>query len=518
MRRFRFIAYFLTFLEAGLLMPARAGAHMVNAEMSGFYAGMLHPLTSAEHLLPMMALALLAAQYGRQAGRLTVWLFPLALFMGTLAGSRFAFPEFFHLANLAALMVLGLLIVTSRAGRPALAAGAAVVTGLILGWRSGGDWAVSEAGFPFVPGVALTGFIVAALITAWMPSTAAPGGRLLRRLAGGGFLIAGLLLSVLLLRTGEAVSLRGIGLPTEANLRALVSAPHVSLSFVVGALLAAMLWGAAHALTPGHGKAIVAAYLVGSRGTPWHALYLGLTVTVTHTLAVFGMGLAALLASKNSDPETLNAWLAFISGLIVFALGAVMFAQRVRRCMPDGHGAAGPQGHTHPHAHDHDDHGHHHVHDHHHAAAPHAHEHPRPHAALPTDRVHGHDPSHHHVHHGHSHSHMPPGANGAPVTWRALLTLGIGAGLLPCPAAMVLLLSAIAMQRLVFGLALVAAFSVGLAGVLSVVGLLFIRGSRLVDHSPWFALAGRWLPATGALAICLLGGGITWRSVSKLFG
>lgn len=125
-----------------------------------------------------------------------------------------------------------------------------------------------------------------------------------------------------------------------------------------------------------------------------------------------------------------------------------------------------------------------------------------------------------HSHGGRVHSHLPPGADGARVTWRSLLALGIGAGLLPCPSAMILLLTAVALQRVGFGLLLVAAFSVGLAGVLTVVGLLFIKGSQLIHEvrKPVFLKALRFAPAAGALVVCLLGGGIVWDSVSKLIG
>lgn len=116
----------------------------------------------------------------------------------------------------------------------------------------------------------------------------------------------------------------------------------------------------------------------------------------------------------------------------------------------------------------------------------------------------------------HSHSHLPPGADGSPINWRSLLSLGISGGLLPCPSAMVLLLTAVAMHRIAFGLALVAAISVGLAGVLTVVGPLFIKDSHLADRTPWFAVPSRWLPAASALLICLLGAGIAWGAIAKI--
>jgi ABC-type nickel/cobalt efflux system permease component RcnA len=102
------------------------------------------------------------------------------------------------------------------------------------------------------------------------------------------------------------------------------------------------------------------------------------------------------------------------------------------------------------------------------------------------------------------------------LTWRSLLTLGISGGLLPCPSALVLLLTAVALHRIWFGLALVTAFSIGLAVILTIVGLLFIKGSHLINRTPTFALASRWLPMASALVVCLLGCGITWGAVLAL--
>jgi nickel/cobalt exporter len=99
---------------------------------------------------------------------------------------------------------------------------------------------------------------------------------------------------------------------------------------VMGALLAVMVWGAGHALTPGHGKTIVAAYLIGSRSMPWQALYLGLTVTLTHTLRVFALGLVALFASPYVLPKQLYPWLGAVSGLIVVSLGGMLLWRRVQ--------------------------------------------------------------------------------------------------------------------------------------------------------------------------------------------
>ncbi len=467
-------------LATGLaaLWPSLAQAHMVNADVGDFYAGMLHPLTSAEHLLPVLALAVLASQCGKKAGRLALLLFPASLMVGVLAGARAPSAFWAYYANVLGLVVLGGLLVIAPRVKPALVALAAAGLGLILGWRSGGDWAASTVGFQFVPGLALTGFVIVAVIAAWVRPAASGAGRGLRLAAGWLFVAAGLALGgQAFLHSGEA-SLRVAGLPTEESLTALAAIPKLSPPMVLGALVAAMAWGAGHALTPGHGKALVGAYLVGSRGTPWHALYLGLTVTVTHTLGVFLLGLVAWLAADRVSHERFYPWLGLASGLAVLILGGVLCLRRLRAFW---------------HARD----GHHHDHDH----------------------AHGGDHHHHeHSHGGHGHSHLPPGAHGEAVTWRSLLLLGVSGGMLPCPSALVLLLAAISFGRIGFGLLLVTAFSLGLAVVLTMVGLLFMKGGRMLERAPRWAVLGRFLPAGSAFVIFLLGAGITWEALAKLIG
>lgn len=300
------------------------------------------------------------------------------------------------------------------------------------------------------------------------------------------------------------------------RLIALISAPQVPWHVTLLALLAAVALGALHALSPGHGKSIVGAYLVGSRGTPAHAVFLGFTVTVTHTLVVFALGLATLFASRYVLPERIFPVLSLLSGLLVLGMGLVLLAQRwqsFRRgwlwggtagmlpAMAGAHAHAGPGAHSHAsdparghvhvghahsdmHVHDHD-HGHDHDHDH--------------------DHGHGHAHGAMHSHGGSMHSHLPPGANGEAVSWRGLLALGVSGGLLPCPSAMVLLLAAVALNKTLFGLLLVLAFSVGLAMTLIAVGLAFLyarnRFQSRLESGPWTRL----LPVLSAGAITVLG-------------
>lgn len=261
---------------------------------------------------------------------------------------------------------------------------------------------------------------------------------------------------------------------TRDRLAELIAVPEVTpWVMFVGLLIAAGL-GALHAMSPGHGKTVVGAYLVGSRGTLRHALFLGLTVTITHTAGVFALGLVTLFAANFASPEQLYPILGVLSGAIVLAMGLTLLINRARA-------AFGP-------AHAHADH-----HDYH---EPHAHD----------GRVHSHG--------GTTHSHLPPGADGSPVSMRSLLALGISGGLLPCPSALVVLLSAIALQRVGYGLALVVAFSVGLAGALSAVGLAFVYAGRLIGGSERMARITRILPVASAAIIAVLGGAISWKALA----
>ena len=127
---------------------------------------------------------------------------------------------------------------------------------------------------------------------------------------------------------------------------ALIERGELSVGVVLVSLLVAAFWGAAHALTPGHGKALVAGYLVGTRGRPRHAFLLGATVTVTHTAGVFALGLVTLLLSRFFVPEQLYPWLTLVSGLLVVGVGLAVLRRRL--------GARGVHRHGHGHDHHHD--------------------------------------------------------------------------------------------------------------------------------------------------------------------
>lgn len=292
----------------------------------------------------------------------------------------------------------------------------------------------------------------------------------------------------------------------------LITLEELNLPTVIVALAIAFLWGGLHALSPGHGKTIVGAYLVGARSRAQHALFLGLTVTLTHTASIFALGFLTLGTSQFILTEQLYPWLNVLSGVLVTGIGLNLCIRRWRGSQIFQNWAFEQHqtGHSHDHEHHHHhDHGHIHTHDHNHDL-------PTMHKPEVVQAHHHHTHDHDHEHH--EHSHLPPGADGSPITWSSLVALGISGGLLPCPSALVVLLSAIALGRVGFGLALVSAFSLGLASVLTAIGLMLVyakeRFEQLSIQPPKISM----LPAVSALFMTILGLGITTQAVFAYVG
>jgi nickel/cobalt exporter len=235
---------------------------------------------------------------------------------------------------------------------------------------------------------------------------------------------------------------------------ALVTEDDLSLGVVLIALAAALFWGAAHALTPGHGKAIVAAYLVGSRGRARHAFLLGGIVTVTHTIGVFALGLVTLALSAFVVPEQLYPWLNLVSALLIVGVGVAVLRARFR-----------------------------------HARA--------------------HQKGHHHHHHRNHEDEQGQGLRG-------LVAVGISGGILPCPTALVVLLAAISLHRVGYGLLLIVAFSVGLASVVTAIGLVAVTAKRAFSRLRLDGRLVRALPAASALVVLVLGVAMTARALPQL--
>jgi ABC-type nickel/cobalt efflux system permease component RcnA len=231
-------------------------------------------------------------------------------------------------------------------------------------------------------------------------------------------------------------------------------------------LVTAFGWGAVHALSPGHGKTMVAAYLVGTRGTPRHAMLLGATVTITHTIGVFALGFVALALSQYVLPEQLYPWLNLVSGALVVIVGVSVLRGRLRKRT------------AHEHQHHEFGHGH----------------------------AHGHGRS------GHGHSHAPP----ARLSMRGLLALGASAGLIPCPSALVVLLGAVAQGQIALGMILIVAFSLGLAATLVSLGLAVVLAARSFTRlrPPGRLISA--LPTASALVIVVVGCVLTAHAVPQL--
>jgi len=266
--------------------------------------------------------------------------------------------------------------------------------------------------------------------------------------------------------------------PTDA-FAALVTAADLSPAVVLLALAGAAVLGGIHAASPGHGKSIMAAYIVGTRGTVGHALVLALSVTVAHTTGVLVLGLATVVASNLIFPERLYPWLTLISGALVLVVGLGFLVRSVRY-----------RGHV-------DEH-HHHGHDHAHA-----------HASSEVGSA-------RHEQRPHAHATLAP-------TWRSLFALGLAGGIVPSGSALVVLLSSVALGRLGFGLVLIVAFGLGMAVVLVATGVLLVHAGRFMlrlfpddDVSPRRQRLVAAVPIVSASIMTLLGIVATFEGLSQL--
>jgi ABC-type nickel/cobalt efflux system permease component RcnA len=251
----------------------------------------------------------------------------------------------------------------------------------------------------------------------------------------------------------------------------LVTTRRLSLWFLFTAAFISMGLGALHALEPGHGKTIVAAYLVGSRGTARHAALLGVIVTVAHTASVFALGAITLYASHYILPEQLYPWLGVLSGLTIAGLGAYMLLRRLTGVELEHEHVVGE------------------MHGHWFSSKK------KPAEEIAAARE------------------AEESGPGKTVSLTQLFTLGITGGIIPCPAALVVLLSAFALHRVGFGFFLITSFSVGLATVLIGFGLLMVYArrfmARLQVDGP---ITRRWLPVASAGFMTILGAAIAVRA------
>jgi ABC-type nickel/cobalt efflux system permease component RcnA len=251
---------------------------------------------------------------------------------------------------------------------------------------------------------------------------------------------------------------RGADRATQA-FTSLVAGRSPTPGFVLMAFAMATLLGAVHALAPGHGKTVMAAYLVGLKGSLRQALAIGLTVTATHTAGVVALG---ILVSTSSAlvPERLYPWLSLASGLLLASVGAGLVVRTLRH---------------------------------------------RAHA------------------HGHQHDHLRSrGDDARPVGWRSLVTLGLAGGLVPAPSALLVLLAAAALGRAWMGIALVVAYGLGMAATLTGTGLALVHLRASLDHGSRGRHAaalhrvGRLLPLTTAAVVLAVGLLLAARAATQL--
>lgn len=250
---------------------------------------------------------------------------------------------------------------------------------------------------------------------------------------------------------------------TQDAFAALIVTPNDSLPLILLALAIAIILGAAHAISPGHGKTIMAAYLVGARGTWRQALVLGLTVTITHTIGVMLLGLITLFASRYIVPESLYPWLSLISGALVVTMGIALVINRRNEGL--------------------------HVH-----AEPHEHRH----GLL-----------------GGTHSHLPE-EHTVGLTWRSLVGLGLAGGIVPSTSALILLLSAISLHRIALGVLLIVAFGFGMASVLVGIGIALVRAARWIEVRQTTARWMRWMPLASAGVVIGAGLIVTIQAMAQM--
>jgi ABC-type nickel/cobalt efflux system permease component RcnA len=296
-------------------------------------------------------------------------------------------------------------------------------------------------------------------------------------------------------------------------------------------VMTAVALGAGHALTPGHGKTLMAAYLVGTRGRPLHAVGLGLSVSVSHTAGILVLAALVVGAADVLPADVVVRAAPIVASVSILAIGAWMLAGEWRRRRsavaqgsPQDHGHAHAHPDAEPHGHGHSSGGPHEPHGHGHSSdglheheghehlddPPHAHPHPHPH---PVDQDHG--PGEH-SHGGIRHSHLPP--TGTTITWRSLFILGLAGGLIPSTSALLILLGSIAAGRTAFGLVLVVAFGLGMAAVMTSIGLVLVFARERLEGMPASPTVRRIRDAVPLVAAVLVFGFGIYLTVQALSG
>ena len=264
---------------------------------------------------------------------------------------------------------------------------------------------------------------------------------------------------------------------TSGDLPSIFRTADVTPVVLLVSLLTAAALGAGHALTPGHGKTLMAAYLVGTRGTPLHAAGLGLSVTLSHTVGILILAALVVGAQGLLPPDLVVKAAPVVAAISILAIGGwMLFAEGRRRRRARAAAAEHRHAHEHDVAHDHED----------------THDHEDGPSAMPGEHSHG----------GDAHSHLPP--PGSTITWRSLFVLGLAGGLIPSTSALLILLGSIAAGRPAFGFVLVVAFGIGMALVMGGIGLALVLARGRLDRVDATSQLGRFGSFVPLLASCLV--------------
>ncbi|MDL1968342.1 MAG: sulfite exporter TauE/SafE family protein [Deltaproteobacteria bacterium] len=258
------------------------------------------------------------------------------------------------------------------------------------------------------------------------------------------------------------------------KLKKIILSEKAGCQIILIAIIMAIIYGGLHALTPGHGKTLVAAYLIGTQGRIADAVILGIVTTFTHTFSVIILGLITLFASKYILPQQLLPFLQLFSGLLIVGIGTWLIVKRI--ISPTGFETHGgkhvhtvPDGKKYYHSHEHT------LHD------TDRHKHPYNHDDTPSHpNPHSHD--HAHTHHNDETRESGVETGKKKTSLATLISLGFSGGMVPCPDALILLLLAIAINRIIFGLFILVAFSFGLAFVLITIGILMVTAQPFLER------------------------------------
>jgi nickel/cobalt transporter (NicO) family protein len=282
-----------------------------------------------------------------------------------------------------------------------------------------------------------------------------------------------------------------------AILEGFLRTPNISPLLFLAAFAISLILGALHALSPGHGKTIVAAYLVGSQGKAYHAIALGLLVTLTHTGSVFALGLATLSLSQYIMPNQLFPALELVSGVLILVLGIGLLLPRLRTWLTERRRAKALP------------------------VAKKIEKKEKSTRLVLDEEIREPGPEHNHDPSQFGYVPIPKGMTTVAenplsgISWKSLIALGISGGLVPCPDAIAILLIAVTINKIAFGLGLIISFSLGLAVVLIVIGIVMVQSKQIFARLQWFSRVSFIVPVLSALVVLGLGTALSISAFKK---